>query len=83
MMSSIRLLIRVLQELIFFDKLRKHVVETTRTSESAMLCLSDILRAAMLIAPNQDAPIRAFAPEVAEDLKVSNIFVSLHPSYGS
>lgn len=35
-----------------------------------MLCLSDMLRAAMLIPPNKETPLRAIAPDIAEDLRV-------------
>ncbi|KAI5118442.1 hypothetical protein M0805_000576 [Coniferiporia weirii] len=57
------------KELVFIDKVRKNVPASSKMSDSALLCLSDLLRAAMYIPPEHDAVIRGFAPDVADELK--------------
>lgn len=59
------------QELLFVEQLTKNMNPMSRFADVAMVCCIDLCRAAARTRPEGDTALRSFAPEVADEIKVS------------
>ncbi|KAG9027475.1 Ras GTPase activating protein ira2 [Tulasnella sp. JGI-2019a] len=67
------------QQINFLETLVKSLGSSTKTSEISMVCLIDLCKAAAYLPPDYDqTPLRALAPELADDLR-NRIFSPIPP----
>ena len=60
------------KELAFLDKMRKALTPGSKLRDTAIMCFSDMMRAAAYIPKEQETLIRSFATEIADTIKVSH-----------